>query len=76
MSNRATNEESLAQSLVGATITKVRWFDANPDDDWTEHETAWLWLDDGRVIEFGGWGYDAWGATIRSVATKELERER
>lgn len=60
-------DQELAQSLVGRTITRARWFDESPDEDWTGHEVAWLWLDDGRVIEFGAYGYDAWGATMSEI---------
>ncbi|MGD9724767.1 MAG: hypothetical protein AB7U76_26325 [Pirellulales bacterium] len=57
----------LVASLVGRTIVKARWFDESPGDSWTGHEKCWLYLDDGRVIEFGGWGHDAWGATVEQV---------
>jgi hypothetical protein len=57
----------LVQSMVGCTIVRSDWFDRSPDSDWTGHEQARIWLSDGRVIEFGGWGYDAWGATVREI---------
>lgn len=67
------DEEQVAQSLVGRTITRVLWFDSSPGEDWTGHETAWLWLDDGRVVEFGAWGHDAWGATVREVRVVNVQ---
>lgn len=60
-------DQALVQSLVGRTIVRAQWADDAPDEDWTGHEEATLWLDDGRVIEFGAWGHDAWGATVRLV---------
>ena len=54
----------LVKSLMGRTVIAAEFYDANPDQDWTEHEIAELVLDDGRVICFGGWGYDAYGATV------------
>lgn len=61
------DEQALARSLIGRTITRVLWFDMSPGEDWTHHETAWLFLDDGRVIEFGSWGHDADGATMDAI---------
>lgn len=46
----------------------------NPDDGWDGHERAWLWLDDGRVIDFGAFGYDAWGATVDEIRVVDVER--
>lgn len=66
----------LAESLVGRTITRALWFDNDPDHDYTGHEEAWLWLDDGRVISFGGYGYDAWGATIDEIEVVDVARCR
>ena len=60
-------EIALVQSLVGRTITHAVWEDAAPNESWTGHEYCRIWLDDGRIIEFGGWGYDAWGATVELV---------
>jgi hypothetical protein len=57
---------TLVGSLVGRTITRAEWRDVDADRGWTEHEYALLWLDDGRVVRFGGWGYDAWGATVKA----------
>lgn len=61
-------DTALIASLVGRTIVRAEWIDANPDDEWTGHEEAKLWLDDGRVVTFGGWGHDAWGATVSVYA--------
>lgn len=63
------DDVALVQSLVGRTITAAKWDDpaAGDEFEWTEHEVAELTLDDGRVIRFGGWGYDAWGATVDDV---------
>lgn len=58
------DEAGLARSLIGRTITDAVFFDSAPDDDWTSHEECLLWLDDGRVVSFGAWGHDAWGATL------------
>lgn len=55
---------ALVHSLVGHSIVAAEWLDDHPDDEWTDHEYALLTLDDGRVIRFGGWGYDAMGATV------------
>ena len=57
----------LVASLIGRRIERAVWFDANPDERWTTHETCELLLDDGRVIRFGSWGYDADGATIGEI---------
>lgn len=56
----------LVQSLVNHVIVASEWQDdCEPGEtDWTGHEYALLTLDDGRVIRFGGFGYDAWGATV------------
>lgn len=64
--------EALAQSLVGRTITRVHWFDASPKSDWSHHETCYLWLDDGRVMEFSSYGYDADGATIEEIEVVDV----
>jgi len=61
-------------SLVGRTIVRAEWKDRSPDQEWAEHEYALLWLNDGRVIEFGSWGHDAWGAEIREVDVDEGEK--
>jgi hypothetical protein len=66
-------DEALVQSLVGRTVIRAEWFDACPDYDWAGHEVARLCLDDGRVIEFSAWGYDAWGAAIREVEASSVE---
>lgn len=58
---------ALVESLVGRTIVRTEWFDANPKHEWTGHEEARLWLDDGRIIAFGAWGFDAWGATVECI---------
>ena len=71
--NDTEDEQKLIESLVGRTITRARWFDASPDREWTHHETGWLWLDDGRVIEFGSWGHDADGATMDEIEVVEID---
>jgi hypothetical protein len=63
---------ALVQSLVGRTIVKATWECQCGGREWEEHEMATLWLDDGRIIEFGSFGYDAWGATVREVQPSEL----
>lgn len=67
-------DEDLMRSLVGRTITRTRWFDESPDNTWTHHETAWLWLDDGRVIEFSSYGYDADGAAVSEIELIDVDR--
>ena len=57
-------ELEIVASLVGRTIVSARMYDESPDYDWTGHEVIDVVLDDGRTIQFGGWGHDAWGATI------------
>jgi hypothetical protein len=76
VSDRETHEDpediALVESLVGRTIVKVTWECQCGGREWEEHEMATLWLDDGRIIEFGSFGYDAWGATVREVQPSEL----
>lgn len=74
MEKEPLEDQELAQSLVGHVITRVLWFDSAPNDEWTGHDTAWIWLDDGRVIEFGAWGHDAWGATMSEVRVIDVEQ--
>mgnify|MGYP001613833619 CR=1 FL=1 len=63
-----TKEDAeLVESLKGKTIVDVRWFHTCGGHDWTGHEVARLLLDDGRIVEFGGTGYDCWAATIGLV---------
>lgn len=64
-------EDVLVASLVGRTIVRAEWRDRSGGEEWCEHEYALLWLDDGRVIEFSGWGHDAWGADVREVDVDE-----
>ncbi len=63
-------DRALVESLAGLTIVSATWGDHSPNEDWTDHEYAELTLSDGRVIEFGGWGHDAWGATVFDVTPK------
>lgn len=67
MSRLVPEDTALVHSLVGHSIVAAEWIDSNPDNDWCEHEIALLTLDDGRVIEFSGWGHDASGAVVRLV---------
>ena len=61
-------DTELVRSMIGHTIVNAEWFVAI--EDWSQgEERALLTLDDGRVIRFGGWGYDAWGATVDLEAT-------
>ena len=66
-------DEALMLSLVGRTITRGWFFDASPDSEWQHHETCWLWLDDGRVVEFSSYGYDADGATVNEIEVMNVE---
>ena len=59
------DEAVIVASLVGRTITAATWVDENPDYEWAGHEAAYLTLDDGRIVRFAAWGYDAWGATVK-----------
>lgn len=62
-----TNEQIDARlaSLLGRTIVGVSRDNASGDEsDCGEQEVFLLTLDDGRVVTFGAWGFDAWGATI------------
>ena len=67
-------DDELTESLEGRTINRALMFDASPKSEWTHHETFWLWLDDGRVIEFSSWGYDADGATITEIEVINVEQ--
>ena len=60
------NDVKLVASLVGLTIVAAEWRDdCKPGGtEWTGHEYALLTLDDGRQIEFGGYGFDSWGAFV------------
>ncbi len=60
------------ETLVGHTITKAIGFDESPNQEWAHHDTFWLWLDDGRVIEFSSYGYDADGATVDEIEVVDV----
>lgn len=64
--------QALLDSLVGRTVVRGRWFDESPNGGWAHHETAWLWFDDGRVIEFSSYGYDADGATVNEIEVMDI----
>ncbi len=67
------SQEDLVKSLEGRTIMMATWYGS--DSEWPEgEEVAVLLLDDGRLIEFGAYGYDAWGATIREVDPNDSHR--
>ncbi len=68
---QAPEDTALVESLVGATITKAEWLDNCGGGEWTGHEFARLTLADGRVIEFGGYGYDSWGTSVVEVKPHE-----
>jgi hypothetical protein len=68
-------EVALVKSLIGRTIVAATWRDANPNHEWSNHEEALLQFDDGRIIRFGGWGYDAYGATVTEVSADSLEEK-
>lgn len=72
--NFKEERSELASLLEGRTIVKVEWFDDSPSNDWAGHETAWLRLNDGSVVEFHAWGYDAWGVTFRGIEPKEVAK--
>lgn len=64
---------ALIASLVERTIIKAEWLDASAGEEiWAnDNEIALLSLDDERVIQFGGYGYDDWGATVDEVTPEE-----
>ena len=68
---RNPEDTALVESLVGATITKAEWLDECGGESWTGHEFARLTFGDGRVIEFGGFGFDSWCATVAEVRAKD-----
>jgi hypothetical protein len=49
----------LVKSMIGRTIVDADWRDANPGEEFGEHEYAVLKLDDGRIIRFASIGYDS-----------------
>jgi hypothetical protein len=54
----------IVESLVGRTIVSASWETGQID---SPHDTAILYLDDGRAIEFGAWGHDDWGAVVEDI---------
>ena len=68
---RKPKDTALVESLVGATITKAEWLDDCKGESWTGHEYARLTFTDGRVIEFGGFGFDSWCATVEDVTPRK-----
>lgn len=68
MSDDLEKGRELMQSLVGRTITAASWIDSNPKEDWGHHEEATITLDDGRVILFSSYGYDADGAEVSDIS--------
>jgi hypothetical protein len=58
-------EERLLQSLVGSTITAVEPRDSADAESGLGRVI--LVLDDGRRVEFEGWGHDWWGLNVREV---------
>ncbi len=59
-------------NLVGHTITRFLFFD-NKEHEWGHHGQYWLWLDDGRVIEFSSTGYDADSPTMEEIEVMDVE---
>jgi hypothetical protein len=65
------DNHALIESLMGRTIVRVKIHDAT--FEWPEGEDrVWLFLDDGRVINFGGYGYDAYGATCDEIEVVDI----
>lgn len=61
--------------LVGRTITKA-FFSARVSSAPTaNHETAFVWLDDGRILEFVIWNRDERGALATDVVMEESDAE-
>lgn len=69
--NEIDEDNKLLRSFIGKTVVDAKWFDSNPNDDWTVHEVGQLFFDDGRGLEFGGWGYDASGAIVSEITPGE-----
>lgn len=63
-------EVAMLDSLVGRTVRRVLRT-GDPDSQGRDH--AWLFLDDGRVVEFQGWGHDWWGLMVREVRTIDVD---
>lgn len=62
-----TDDETtqLLESLRGRTITNATHDPGGRDPSgWCEHDSYELHLDDGRILNFSGWGHDAWGCDI------------
>ncbi len=53
---------ALVASLVGRTVMSAQYL-KNPGQ-WEDVEFVLVELDDGRVVRFGGYGYDASGVTV------------
>ena len=69
-----SDEAEIMASLVGRTITRAEWIEPKPGTQWPQgDEVGLLYLDDGRVIEFGAWGHDSWGATVEETQTVDVE---
>lgn len=60
-------QAEIAQSLVGCTIAQAQWI----YDELADHESLYLFLDDGRCLRFRSWGNEAWGVIVEDV-TKAL----
>lgn len=58
-------DEDLALTLIGRTITDARWLDNGYDGSWGDCDHCLITLDDGRIIDLGAWGHDAWGLTMQ-----------
>lgn len=67
--------EDAVSHLVGRTITAVEEVDNADADGWCEHESYILTLDDGRRVEFSGWGHDAWGCQVDFYGEPQPEPE-
>lgn len=67
-----SDDGAMLETLAGRTITRVKWFEESEGDSGCGTERAWLWLDDGRVIEFGSWGHDWWGATVDEITVGDV----
>lgn len=72
LSNEITNNDDL-QVIVGHTIVAAhRNSDSRDRDLWACGEnTVTLTLDNGALVEFEGWGYDASGVTTTYISGRQ-----
>lgn len=67
-----TQPKEMMASLIGRTIVAAVVIDEEPLGDYCGHEAFFVTLDDNRIIQFGAYGYDAWGATVDEVTADDV----